>query len=442
VDLVAITGSADAPQLGGDDAVIDWAVRMRRFDADGLWDRMAQRGALKPSHIDALATQLVALHASANAAAAGGPWGSPAQVRAPVLDTLQALHSLLPDSTAQDALRRLGDWEASSFGQLEPVFAQRQQQGQVRECHGDLHLGNVTQIDGHTTLFDGLEFNAEYRFIDVMSELAFMVMDLQHHGRAELAHRLCNAYLERSGDYAAAVVLHYYMVHRALVRAKVLALRGVHDAQAREAVQRYLAVAVQASAPPPPVLMVTHGLSGSGKTTLTQSLLEALGAIRVRADVERKRLLGLPPLTRTHGATTAALYSAESTQRTYAQLLSSAQTLLQAGYPVLLDATYLQRAQRDAARALAAQLRLPFVLLHFEVDAQTLRERVRQRHDRNDDASDADLAVLAAQQRSAQPLAPDEMHSVFAVPPARATPEGELRVDWGGLRQRLATQAS
>jgi len=434
LDAVAVTGTPEAPELGGIGPVLDVAVRMRAFDQAGLWDRLAVLGKLTPSHIDALVAQLAAFHRSIAVADAAGTLGSPAQVRAPMLDNLAEIPRLLPGGEDGASVETLRLWEASAFAALEPVFAERRQQGWVRECHGDLHLGNVAQIDGVTTVFDGIEFNDDFRWIDVMSEIAFMAMDLHAHGRADLAHRFVNGCVEASGDFAGLRVLRYYEVHRALVRAKVTALRAgqTGDAADLAAARRCLALAVALSQPGTPALLITHGFSGSGKTTLTQGLIEVLGAIRVRADVERKRIFGVAPLQRR-----AALYSADATAATYARLGEAAAVVLAAGDPVILDATFLRRPQRDAARQWAADHQVPFFLLDFPADPATLRERVQARAARNDDASDADLAVLEGQLRSADPLAGDELADVFT---CRSTP-GTARIDWAPLLETMRAAA-
>jgi aminoglycoside phosphotransferase family enzyme/predicted kinase len=434
LDAVAVTGRPDAPELGGSGPVLDVAVKMRAFDQAGLWDRLARQGRLTPAHIDALVAQLAGFHRGIAVADASGRLGSPAQVRAPMRDNLAELPRLLPDDEDRAAVDSLSRWEAATFVALEGLFTERQRAGWVRECHGDLHLGNVAQVDGVTTVFDGIEFNDDFRWIDVMSEIAFMAMDLHAHGRADLAHRFVDGCVEASGDFGGLRVLRYYEVHRALVRAKVAALRAgqTGDGADRAAAKRSLALAVALSRPGRPALLVTHGFSGSGKTTLTQGLLETLGAIRVRSDVERKRLYGVAPLQRG-----AAPYTAEATAATYARLGEAAAAVLEAGRPVILDAAFLRRHERDAARRWAASQRVPFVLLDFDVDPATLRARVQARALRNDDASDADLSVLEGQLRSSEALGDDERDAVFTCRAAPAT----AQVDWAPLLQRLYAAA-
>lgn len=432
--VVPVTGSADAPTLDGPGPAIDWAVKMRAFAQDGLWDRLAAQGALAPAAVDALTETLCAFHRGAEVADAAAGLGRSAQVRAPVRDSLRALRTLCMAADAQAHLAVLERWEAAAFDALREVFDERLRDGWVRECHGDLHLGNVAQWEGQTLPFDCLEFDPALRWIDVMSEVAFMAMDLQAHGLTGLSHRFVNGYVECSGDVAGLRVLRYYMVYRALVRARVTALRQA----APGAVQRYLDVALDGTHAAAPVLLLTHGVSGSGKTLLTQSLLELCGAIRLRADVERKRLFGLPPLARSSAASEPRLYTHDATAATQARLRERAAMAVRSGYSVILDATFLQYEQREAARQLAQALGVRCVILDFRATPDTLRQRVSQRALRGDDASDADLAVLEAQLAQAQPLRPHEQAAVFTVDAEAAFDPAAMAGRWARLLQTLA----
>ena len=427
--VVNITGTPEAPELDGPGPVLDVAVKMRAFAQAGLWDRLAARGALESTHIDALVAVLAAFHAAATVADAHGRFGTPQQVRAPMLETLHELAAADIDADALGTLRQLARWEAVAYPRLAPLMAQRLQAGRVREGHGDLHLGNVALVDGRCTVFDGIEFNDDFRWLDTVSELAFMAMDLHAHGLPALAHRLVNGYLQACGDYEGVRLLRYYLIYRALVRAKVALMRAAqllheqssdeHAEHERAAALRYLALARQFSAAGGAVCMITHGFSGSGKTTLSQGLLEVCGAIRVRADVERKRLAGLGALASSHSPVGGGIYSEAMSDATYARLLDAGCAVIESGWPVILDATYLQRAQRDAARRIVAACGAPLLVLDCVADATTLAERVRLRALRSlrgGDASEADAQVLAAQLQSAQPLQADEAEGVFTMP--------------------------
>jgi len=448
LQVLPVVGTPQRPLLGGDGAALDWALQMRAFDQDGLWDRLAARAELGATHVDALAAALWDLHRQAAVAPPGSDYGRPEQLREPMSDNLRELARLCRTADERAALDALRNWEAQAFDGLREVFTQRRAEGWVREAHGDLHLGNVTQYEGRTLLFDCLEFNADLRWTDIVSDVAFMAMDLQAHALPRLSHRFVNASLEHSGDAQGLRVLRYYVVHRALVRAKVAALRERQLAAGaagheRSALARhhYLELALRSSRPAAPALMLTHGLSGSGKTAYTQSLLEACGALRFRADVERKRLFGLDPLARSDAAAQARLYSSQAGRATQARLLQLAEHALRGGYSVILDATFLHRQARRQAQALADRVGARFAIIDFRAPIDTLRARVAGRAGRGDDASDADLAVLEAQHAHLEPLGDDEREQVFAFD-AEVPLDAALPARWAPLLQRLGLPGS
>ena len=422
LDVVAIGGSAHAPLLGGDGPAIEYALRMRRFAQDDLLDRMARRGALAPRHIDALARGIAAFHAQIERAGAGRGFGDPERILAPAQQNFEQLLPLARAKADIAQLARLRDWTAREHAALATVFAARKRAGWVRECHGDLHLGNIALLEGVPTPFDAIEFNPDLRWCDVMSEIAFLVMDLLDHGLPRLAFRFLNAYLECTGDYAGLAVLRFYLVYRALVRAKVSCLRahqaGIAAAEKSDVereYRRHLHLAERLAAPRCAALATMHGYSGSGKTTVAQGLLEALGAVRLRSDVERKRLHGLSAQTRSDSGLGAGLYALAAGERTYARLAELARAVLAARYPVIVDAAFLKRAERDRFAELAHGAGAHYVIIACTAPIATLRARVAARERAADDASDAGVAVLEHQIATAQPLAPDEAACVFAL---------------------------
>ncbi|MBL8324768.1 MAG: AAA family ATPase [Rubrivivax sp.] len=464
LDVVEVTGSIERPCLGGPGPVLDAAVKMRVFDEAKLWDRLAGRGALQATDIDDLAERVARFHAQCAAAPLDGRFGAPALARTALLDSLRDLREQADrcgwpaaGSAELAALRDLAAWEPGAFRQAAPAMTERLSAGRVRECHGDLHLGNVAREGAHALVFDGIEFNDAFRWLDVMDEAAFMTMDLHAHGLPALGHRFLNAYLEHGGDYDGLRVLGYYLVHRALVRAKVAQLRaaqvqgtgsgtgsGNHAGNAAQdealaSAARYLHAAVALARARQPTLFITHGLSGSGKTTLTQGFVEAGGAVRVRADVERKRLAGLQPLQASRSLPGEGLYTPAMNEATQARLLECATVGLQGGWPVLLDATFIRRQARDQARACARQHGVPFVILRFTAEPQTLRARIRQRRAAGLDASEADEAVLESQMLALEPLQPDERAHTVEVTAADAPGAAGCApaVDWARLLAHL-----
>lgn len=390
------------------------AVRMRRFAQEALLAQVLERGQLQPGHIDALARHIARFHDQAAVARPGQPWGTPQAVRTPVADVLAALQAeaAARGGAAAAQVQRLAHWCARQGAGLEPVFGARLAAGRVRECHGDLHLGNLVLLDGQPQLFDAIEFNAALRWIDCVADIAFLAMDLEARGRADLAWRFLNAWLEQSGDYEGLQVLDYYRVYRALVRARVAGMRarqatGAQQAASAQEQQHYLDLAERLTAPRPAGLWLTHGLSGSGKSTQALALACQRGMVRLRADVERKRLFGLAPEA-SSSAVPGGIYTAAASLRTHERLEHLARTVLAAGLPVLVDATFLDPAMRERFIALARALDVPCRLLCFEAPLPVLQERVRARQRAGGDASEADEQVLLAQWAAARPLSAQE----------------------------------
>jgi predicted kinase len=395
---------------------------MVQFAQETLLSHLIAVGQLQVSHIDRLAREVSAFHASIATADPLSRFGTPEMIYQPVQENFQHLFDTIDDPRRQAHARALEAWCQHTFVVRRPTFVARKRDGFIRECHGDMHLGNMLLRDNEVVIFDCLEFNEDLRWIDVASEVAFLIMDLEDRGRPDLGHRFLNSYLEMTGDYGLLALLPFYLTYRATVRAKVAGIRLGQShlspeevAQARGAFVSYFDLAEQYTRPSRPRLLITHGLSGSGKTFATQELIEATGAIRIRSDVERKRLFGLTPLEQSTGRSDVNLYAPDTTQRTYTQLAQLATRVVEAGFTVVVDATFLKRAQRDAFRHLAAQLNAPFTILEFRAQAETLQRRVAQRSAQANDASEADLAVLHGQYAALEPLTAEEQASALTI---------------------------
>ncbi|MBM3226871.1 MAG: aminoglycoside phosphotransferase [Candidatus Tectomicrobia bacterium] len=411
VAVVPISGTPEHPRLHDASAPIEYAVQMRQFPQEHLLSQLVAKGQLQVAHIDGLIQEVSAFHGRIAVAERQSPFGTPEAVYQPVQDNFQHLFDAVDDPLRQAHTRELEAWCQRSFRAQYATFVARKRDGFVRECHGDLHLGNMVLLDDAVVIFDGLEFNDHLRWIDVASDVAFLAMDLADRGRSDLAHRFVNGYVEQTGDYGLLALLPFYSAYRAMVRAKVAGLRlgqgdlSVSEAtQARETFGSYLDLATQYTRPVQPQLLITHGVSGSGKTYGTQPLVDTAGAIRLRADVERKRLFGLAALERSADHRALELYTDDATQRTYAHLLQQAERVVRAGYTAIVDATFLRQAQREAFRHLAAQLGVPFTILDFCARLETSQNRIVQRLQRADDASEADLTVLQRQLATREPL--------------------------------------
>ena len=444
LDVVPITGGIDSPIAGGSGPALEYAVKMREFPQDALASRLLAHGELGAADIDVLAAKVATFHGAIDVVAPDGAFGGPDEILAFARQNFTQMRPLLDTVAERDEIESLRVWTERAHAAHRDAFLERRERGFIRECHGDLHLGNIARVDGELVIFDCIEFNDAMRWIDVMSEVAFTVMDLQGRSRADLAHRLLNAYLELTGDYAGLAVLPFYLAYRALVRAKIARLRAAQldPGPANEALlaeyRGYMVLARSYAQPTAPALIITCGLSGCGKTTISRALLETIGAVRVRSDIERKRLHGLTALDRSDAGSASELYAHAATVATYDRLRTVARDILVAGQIAIVDATFLLRAQREPFRALAAQLDIPFVILAFEAKEATLRERIAQRQAEGNDASDADLGLLESQIAAREPLADDEKE--FAIAYDTETPIDAARAPaaWADLAARLA----
>ena len=431
---VPITRDGQGYHVEGEGEAVEYAVKMRRFDQGGLLDRHPMDEEL----IDALAEKVAAFHRSLVPAPPASHWGEPDKVWFPMGQNFEQIEQLGLFPEEAERLKGLAGRARDLHGKLVPLLRQRKRQGCIRECHGDLHLGNIALVEGEVILFDGIEFNEELRWIDMANDIAFLLMDLEQRGWHHFAWRFLNRYLETVGDYQGAPLLPLYKSYRAMVRAKVAAIRlaqgqlPVTQAQAlREEFLRYLEraeTAIRLSGKP--TLYITHGLSGSGKSHLCFGLRERMGLIHLRSDVERKRLFGLEAEESSRSGLERGIYTAEATQRTYQRLAELAETLLQGGYSVLVDATFLGRSKRDSFCRLAEGNRARFRILEMQSPETLLRERIRSRSEAGGDASEADLAVLDRQLESREPLTSEEAR--FVIPIDTSQPP-----QWETLTERL-----
>lgn len=411
--LAPIYGSHAHPKWVGVGEPIEYAVKMRQFPQEAQLDRALEAGLLEPRHIDAFAERIARFHGEIAVAGSDTDYGDVEHVQRPVLDNFFRIRMHILDTTLLKPLDELEAWARSEIKALEPVFVRRKSEGFIRECHGDLHLRNLAWIDDMPVGFDCIEFNPNLRWIDVMSDAAFLVMDLQDRRKPRLARRFLNHYLEHTGDYAGLRVLPFYLTYRALVRAKVNAiLAGEPDVDPRTAASAkkdcsdYLMLAKGHAGTDNPQLIITHGMSASGKSTVSGSLMEYIDAIRIRSDVERKRLHGLPPETDAHSDAGYGIYSKEASRKTYHRLLEVAGLILDAGYAVIVDAAFLDIDRRRPFQMMAADRHIPFRILDCTAAPDTLRRRIVKRPK---SVSDADTMVLEHQLKSNHPLTEEEI---------------------------------
>jgi aminoglycoside phosphotransferase family enzyme/predicted kinase len=413
LDVVAVTDGPGGPRIGGVGPAAEYAVRMRRFDRAQELDRLLRADALPAERVDELARLVARFHADIPRAGDADPWGTPEAALAIAAANFDHVQALEHGPGIAERVAALQAWTLAEHARITPLLRARKRDGLVRECHGDLHLANMVLHGGRVVVFDCIEFNPALRWIDVMAEVAFTVMDLRHRGHRDLAQRFLNDYLEETGDYAGLAVLRYFLVYRAMVRAKIAAIRGAQatgDLADREHAdfRAHLGLAEAFARPAGGAVVITCGASGSGKSHLARELAATGDWIRVRSDVERKRMAGLAPTARTESGVGTGLYATAMGDRTYARLAELARTVIRAQYPVIVDATFLARAQRQALREVAAAMRVPFALLVPTTSEANMRERVAARAAAGADPSEATVEVLERQLRTAERLADDE----------------------------------
>ena len=387
---------------------IEVLVHMRRFPQEGLLDHLAMTGQLTPDVMTDIARQLARFHASAGRGPEIDQFGSVDSVRTPVTQNFDQTRPYIGRTVSAATHARLRAWSEEFLRTHAALFAERVRAGKIVDGHGDLHLRNMCKLDGRVLIFDCIEFNPALRAGDVMNDIAFLIMDLDHRALSAHATRFLNEYLEQARDYAGLKLLDFYRVYRACVRAKVMSFESDATPAERRALEQeaasYFDLAEQTLAPRAPGLLITCGVSGSGKTTLARLAAEAVEAVMVRSDAVRKHLAGIP-LIRRSDKSGSDIYTPAMTERTYAALLQHAREIIASGRWVILDAVYGKQLERTAASALARELGVPFGILFCQAPHTELRHRLDRRVAEGRDISDATVVVL--EQQLARFEAPD-----------------------------------
>ncbi|MGD9616880.1 MAG: AAA family ATPase [Alphaproteobacteria bacterium] len=402
LDVRAISRGPDGNLRWGregrpDDAVVDYVVVMRRFEQRELLDNLARRGTLSPPLLYALTAHIAEFHGKAEQRPDRGGGAAMAGLARTNIDILRQCRAAGFDSEQIGRIESALDRAVSRTGTL---LDQRRDAGKVRLCHGDLHLGNICLVDGRPLLFDCIEFSEDIASIDVLYDLAFLLMDLDHRRHRDLANLVLNRYLDLTGEDDGLAAMPLFLALRALIRAHVTATKAEHGwgggdrAAILAEVRAYLDEAEAALTPSPPRLVAIGGLSGTGKSTLAAGLAPALGpapgARWLRSDAIRKLMFGTDPET----PLPPEAYAAEITERVYHDLCEGAAAALRAGYAAVIDAVALREDERRAFAAVAVDAGVPFTGLWLEAPSDRLMARVGARVG---DASDASPAIVARQ---------------------------------------------
>jgi aminoglycoside phosphotransferase family enzyme/predicted kinase len=384
----AITRSDGGLQLDGPGDAVEWALEMRRFDENAVL--LDHPEAVRDNLAEKLGRQIGRFHAAAPLGAKGGGAAGMAEV----VESNSRQFTGLP-GFAPNLLRRLTERTWAALHNVERLLDERLAAGYVRRCHGDLHLGNILLEQGRPVLFDCIEFNDAIAEIDVLYDLAFLLMDLHLRDATAGANRVLNGWLDETARtfgpdlWRGLAALPLWQAVRATIRAHVCGHAGDLAQGAR-----YLDAAERHLEPAAPVLIAIGGLSGSGKSTLARAIAPKLdpspGAVVLRSDEIRKRLWRTAPTARLP----SEAYDAGVSAQVYDAMLATAETCLNAGWPVILDAVFLDAQERSRAEAAARAADVPFAGVWLEGPAELLKARLAAR---GPDASDADALVLEQQ---------------------------------------------
>jgi aminoglycoside phosphotransferase family enzyme/predicted kinase len=395
--VVPVTRAGSGLRIGGEGEAVEWLVVMRRFDQAGLFDRLAERGALTPDLMHVLAAEIAAFHAKAERVAEYGGTSGIAWV---IDGNRDGFTEAAFAPAARSAAERVDAGCRAALARVGALLDRRRGDGFVRRCHGDLHLRNICLIDERPVLFDAIEFNDRIACIDTLYDFAFLLMDLERRDLRALANAAFNTYLERSGDRGGLAALPLFLACRAGVKAQTSAAgaRAQSDGAKRAALMEEAAACLALGetflAPSPAHVIAIGGLSGTGKSTVARQIAPPLGpapgAVVLRSDVLRKQLAGvevsarLPP----------DAYTKESARQVYESLMATARGIAAAGHAVIVDAVFARADERDAIAAVARQTGVAFTGLWLEAPAEMLEQRIAGRRG---DASDATLQVLRQQ---------------------------------------------
>ncbi len=415
LDVVPIASTSNGVVVNKGGPAIEYAVRMRQFATADELPKLLAAHRVDVSDMTVLGELLARFHLQS---AVAPPGNATSAVYDSVLGNAMQLTA---HAGPLDASARLDDLVVrtqEALHVLSTTFQLRQQDGFVRECHGDLHAANVVRLQGRLLPFDCIEFDPALRWIDVINDISFLVMDLMARERPDLAFAMLSRYLEVTGDYEGVRLLPFYAAYRALVRAKIDALSAEHAPDRaedfRNRLQRRIRIADHWMQRRAGALVIMHGPSGSGKSWLSERLVQPLSAIRIRSDVERKRLAGIDVADSASAEVAHGIYSPQFSRRTYSRLVVCAEACCRAGVNVIVDAAFLDSSERERFRAVAERTAASYVIVSCQADRATLAARIRERDLGQRDASDASLVVLDDQLSRMQPFDAGEQQYVVS----------------------------
>lgn len=415
LEVLPITLSGDKYILGGEGEAVEYVLKMRQFPQENLFINLFTAGKLEIEQMEELGRITARFHERAETNDYIRSFGTVAKIREAFDENYQQTEKYIPEVQTQQQFDETKAYTDKFFEQKEALFQARINAHKIKECHGDLHLKNICLWRNKIQLFDRIEFNEPFRFVDVMYDVAFAVMDLEARDRQDFANAFLNTYLEQTGDWLGLQLLHLYLSRQAYVRAKVTSFllddAGVPDTVKQEAATTaadYYKQAWAYTQNKEGKIILMSGLSGAGKTTVAKQIARKINAIHIRSDAVRKHLAGIP-LEATGGD---EIYSEAMNHKTYDRMLELGIILANIGFPVILDAKYDRVALRQKAIETANSNNIPLKIVNCTAPIEVLRDRLNKR---SGDISDATANLLSSQQANAEDFTPDEKAYVTTI---------------------------
>lgn len=400
--------------------IVEYALKMHAFPQENLFSNLLETDQLSSDRLTELGKVVAKFHQNADTNEYISKFGTAANIRVAFAENYQQSQKYVGKIQTREQLEATKVYTDYFFTEREYLLKQRVKQGKIKECHGDLHLNNICLWHKQIQLFDRLEFNESFRFVDTMYDIAFIVMDLEARKKPDFANIFLNSYLEYTGDWKGLLVLPLYLSRQAYVRAKVNSfllddpqVSEDKKQQARKTAREYYQLAYQYTQTKSGSLIIMSGLSGSGKSTVARTIAQNKGAIHIRSDAVRKHLAGIP----LDQSASDRLYTAAMTQKTYDRLLELGLILVKEGYTVILDAKYDRLSLRQAVITQAKEQNILLKIIYCTAPESVLRDRLNQRQN---DISDATADLIATQQAKAEDFSTKERDYLTTIDTSQA----------------------
>ena len=404
MEVVGISRGKDGFVIGGEGETVEYAVKMRRLPANRMMDTLLEENGVSDDMIDRLAQKIASFHRQAQTNQEISAFGGIETIIQNTEENFSQTDKYIGRTISESQLKHIIDYTRSFITDNKPLFAERVKAGHIRDCHGDLHTAHICFEDG-ICIYDCIEFNDRFRYGDTAAEVAFLAMDLDHHGRADLSRSFVNRYISYSGDDGLKKLLPFYKCYRAYIRGKVACFKlddpyisPEERKQTRDVATGYFDLAC-AYIKSKPGLFITVGLTGSGKSTLAQALAKRMGAVVISSDITRKKLAAIPQTEHRFDEFNSGIYSPEFSRRTYDTMFAEAEEILKDGGPVILDASFIKAAERQKAANIAEKAGAQFFTLECNLDEDLARRRLAQRFEKEESISDGRWEIYQLQQK-------------------------------------------